>query len=235
MKLEDFGIEPKTGIHDRNLTRAENLFVGILWVDHVGDENAIAADDLAIRFHASLNDWEELTDQDLERRKYLMTVTGTNRRILDRWKRDVRLMQNHLLEDHDRIPVISRAGVGGGYWIAASDDELDMFHNSFKSRAITGFRKAHRGNKLKMAKSFRQIAFDFEMIGKDELMPVRPGAGVSMPVEVVDQFLERMLAQPEKFAGDIQRLSEKYGGVLMAKHRHQAARRMVRDLARILD
>lgn len=235
MKLEDFGIEPQTGLHEKNLTRAENIFVGILWVDHVGEENALPADDLAIKFHVGLNELEELTKQDLERRKYLMTVTAANRQTLDRWKRDVRKMHNHLLKRHDHIPVLSKAGQGGGYWIAESDAELDAFFNAFRQRGLTGLVKASRGKKAVLAEMVQQLSFDFNLEDKTDLEPVRPGSGVSLPVEVVDQFLERMLSQPDKFAKDIQKLSNKFGAVLFSKFKAQAIRKKVAELGRLLD
>ena len=49
MKLSDFGIS-RDGTHDARLTREENIFLSILWVDHVGKANAISADELAIIF-----------------------------------------------------------------------------------------------------------------------------------------------------------------------------------------
>jgi len=76
-----------------------------------------------------------------------------------------------------------------------------------------------------------QLSFDFELEDKTELQPVRPGSGVSLPVQVVDQFLERMLANPEKFAGDIRRLSQKFGTVLFSKTQAQAMRHKVAELS----
>jgi len=234
MKLEDLGIEPKAGIHSQQLTRAENLFVGILWVDHVGEENAIGADDLALRFAADLNGWS-LTEEAIKTRKRLMQQSELNRRVLSQWKRDVRWMHNHLLKQHDHIPVLSKAGPGGGYWIAESEDELAAFYDAFRKRGLTGLVKASRGKKAVLVDMVRQLSFDFDLEDKTDLAPVRPGADVSMPVAVVDQFLERMLARPEQFAGDLRRLSDKFGHVLFSKYRHQAVRRKVRELAVLLE
>jgi len=234
MKLEDLGIEPGTGHHSSQLTRPENIFVGLLWVDHVGEENAIGADELSIRFKAGLNVWP-LDEDRLKVRLKSMQQSDYGRRELAQWKRDVRWMHNHLLRQHDHIPVLSKAGPGGGYWIAESEAELDAFYNAFRQRGLTGLVKASRGKKAVLVDMVRQLSFDFALEDKTDLAPVRPGAGVSMPVAVVDQFLERMLARPEEFAGDLRRLSDKFGHVLFSKYRHQAVRRKVRELAELLN
>jgi hypothetical protein len=234
VKLEDFGIDSKTGIHNQKMTRAENIFVGILWVDHVGIENAIPADDLAIRFAVDLDGLEEMTPRDFKRRKYVMKRNEDGRKLLDMWKRDVRKMHNHLLKQHDHMPILSRAGTGGGYWIAESDTELDAFYNAFRQRGLTGLVKASRGKKAVLVEMVQQLSFDFDLEDKMNLEPVQPGSDVTMPGEVVDQFLEQMLANPERYAKDIQKISKKYGGVLIGKFTHQAIKRKVRELERLL-
>jgi len=119
MKLSDLGIR-KDGTHDARLTREENIFLSILWVDHVGEVNAISADELAIIYAqrrqgiytAGLG--SKLERAELKRLLYLMRSTNSHRKQLDRWKRDVRHMHNHLLNQHDHVPILSRAGTGGG-------------------------------------------------------------------------------------------------------------------------
>lgn len=236
MKLEDLGIHPKTGTHDQRMTRPENIFAGILWVDHVGEENAIPANHLAVRFAAEINQWEgQMTTEDIVRRIKLMERTDLGRQRLDRWKRDVREMHNHLLKKHDHIPILSKAGVGGGYFIAQSELELEAFYGAFRKRGLEGLVKASRGKKAVLVEIVQQLSFDFDLEDKTDLEPVRPGADVSVPVEVVDQFLERMLAEPEKFSKDIKKLSDKFGHVLFAKNKHQAIKKKVRELSVLLD
>ena len=235
MKLEDFGIS-RDGTHDARLTREENIFLGILWVDHVGEEDAIIADELAIIFaqrragifSASLtSEWERV---ELKRLMFLMKSTESHRRQLDRWKRDVRHMHNHLLNEHDHVPLLSKAGTGGGYWIAENEAELAAFYDAFRKRGLTGLVKASRGKKAVLVEMVSQLSFDFELDDKTEMQPVRPGSDVSMPVQVVDQFLERMLSQPERFAGDLQRISRKFGSVLFSKAQAQAMKHKIREL-----
>lgn len=226
MKLSDFGV--RDGVHNARLTREENIFLAILWVDHVGEENAIAANDLAIVYARRRNGFTA-GRLEIRRLKYLMKSTESHRKQLDRWKRDVRHMHNHLLYEHDHIPILSRAGTGGGYWIAENQAEHDAFFKSFRKRALTGMRKASRGNKSVMGQMVKQLSFEFE--DHRGFRPVRPGSDVSLPVQVVDQFLERMLANPEKFAGDIKRLSKKFGGVLFSTAEVRTLRHKVSELS----
>jgi len=238
MKLSDFGIID--GVHTARLTREENIFLSILWVDHVGEVNAISADILGIIysqrrqgiFTAGLGSKPERAE--LKRLLYLMQSTRSHRRQLDRWKRDVRHMHNHLLNQHDHIPLLSRAGAGGGYWIAESEAELDAFFSAFRQRGLTALTKASRGKKAVLADMVSQISFDFELEDRTKLEPVRPGSDVSLPVQVVDQFLERMLANPEKFAGDIKRLSKKFGGVLFSSAEVRTLRHKVGELSELV-
>jgi len=235
MKLSDFGIID--GAHNARLTREENIFLSILWVDHVGEVNAISADELGIIFAqrrrgiftAGLG--SKLERAELKRLLYLMQSTRIHRRQRDRWKRDVRHMHNHLLNQHEHIPLLSRAGAGGGYWIAENEAELDAFYNAFRQRGLTGLVKASRGKKAVIADMVSQLSFDFELEDRTRLEPVRPGSDVSLPVQVVDQFLERMLANPEKFAGDIKRLSKKFGGVLFSSAEVRTLRHKVSELS----
>ena len=236
MKLSDFGIS-RDGTHNAQLTREENIFLSILWTDHVGEVNAISANELALIyaqrcegiFSAGLG--SKLERAELRRMLNLMTSTRGHRKQLDRWKREVRHMHNHLLNEHDHIPLLSRAGTGGGYWIAENEAELDAFYNSFRQRGLTGLVKASRGKKAVIVDMVSQLSFDFELEDKTKLQPVRPGSDVSLPVQVVDQFLERMLANPEKFAGDIRRLSQKFGTVLFSKTQARAMRHKVAELS----
>jgi len=68
MKLEHFGIDPVTRIHNRNLTFVENRFLGILWIDHVGAENKISADALAVRFDYAMKGIEIKPENCAEKR-----------------------------------------------------------------------------------------------------------------------------------------------------------------------
>ena len=126
MRLEDLGFNPRTGFHDKRLTRLESAFVGALWIEHVGHENRVSAFDLAC--------------------KVCVSVTGaepTMTPVLEEWKRTVRRLQNHILTMHENIPVLSRPGNAGGYWIAANDEEARDFYSSFRKRGLTAVSYTH--------------------------------------------------------------------------------------------
>ena len=161
MKLEDLGIDSSTGHHNRQLTKAENRFLGILWVDHVGEDNKISADELAVRFSFAMRGLEFDENQTLDIIRY------HNRCWLDRKKRTVRHFHNHLLTMHDNISILSKAGVGGGYWIAESKEEAADFYETFRKRGMTALFKASRGKKAVLVGIMQQVTFEFEDLAVD--------------------------------------------------------------------
>ena len=209
MKAEDLGINVKTGYHDRRLTPFESRFVGILWAGHVGQVNTAPADVLAIRF---------FTGRSVEE-AHLYLGQSFDRKTLEEWKRDIRRLQNHLLEDHDNIPVYSKSGIGGGYWIAESEEEGAAFYDTFRKRGMTGLVKASRGKQAALVDMVKQLSFEFEELVDQGGFTghVRPRAEMPTPIEVVDAFLERMLHNPEKFADGLRKIGKKYGSVLLPR------------------
>ncbi len=97
MKLEDYGINPQTRQHNRNLTVAENRFLGILWIDHVGKDNKISADALAVSFDNAMRQAEIAPDN---LAMAIFDMRNIYPKVLNGWKREVRYMQNHLLFGH---------------------------------------------------------------------------------------------------------------------------------------
>lgn len=221
MKAEDFGISAVTGFHDKRLTAAESCFLGILWIDHVGAKNKISADDLAWMFAKR---WARLSLP-----RFLPNP-------MNRWKRWVREMQNHLLRDHQNIPVLSKAGYEGGYWIAENEHEAAEFYDTFRKRGMTGIVKATRGKQSATVDLVQQIAFEFDDL-VDHVGPgprVKSKASVPMPVEIVDSFLERMTREPEKFADGLRKIGEKYGSVLLPKERLHMIESRVAELSALV-
>lgn len=203
MHLAEMGIDPDTRIHRKNpLTREENAFLGILWVDHVGEENKISAQYLA-RAYAR------------------QTVNAYADARLSAWMRDVRKMHNHLLFDHN-IPVLSKAGNDGGYWVAANEKEAIEFYKTFRKRGLTGLVKASRGKQSAMVDMVAQLSFEFdEMIDMTDQASEKPATRQATPIEVVDAFLKRMTENPEQYADGLRRIGEKYGNVLLPRHRFE--------------
>ena len=216
MKVKDLGIDVRTGYHDKRLTHAESCFVGILW-NHVGADKKISADDLAIRFARKFA------------RRYIMKDMSMP---LNRWKRWVRQMHNHILRDHSNMPVLSKAGFEGGYWIAESEAEAVEFYDTFRKRGLTGLVKASRGKQSATVDIVQQLAFEFdELVDQTGYTPmIKPKAGAPMPVEIVDAFLEKMTKNPERFADGLRKIGNKYGSVLLPKERLHMIQSRVAEL-----
>jgi len=204
MRADDLGIDIKTGYHQKNpLTHVENAFLGVLWVDHVGADNKVAANRLTFLFARKLGAMCRLSEM----------------------KREIRYLQNHMLFDHN-IPVLSKAGPDGGYWIAETKAEAEEFYGTFRKRGLTGVVKASRGKQSAMVDMVTQLSFEFdEMLDLASGRPASPAASpgqVAAPIEVVDAFLKKMLKDPERFSEGLKMLGEKYGSVLMPRKRFDA-------------
>ncbi len=217
MRKELLGIDLKTGAHNPSLTAYESRFLGLFWVDHVGRENRISADALAVLFHFTLDGINILLEDLAE---IAREVAGASPLKMARWKRDVRYLHNHLLEKHPNIPLLSAAGTMGGYWLAETESEANAFYYSFRRRGMTGLVKASRGKKAVLADIVQQLTFEFEDLA-GEVNDKAP-AGTSAPIEVVDALLEKMTRDPERFAGELRRLGEKFGSVLLPKDQVRA-------------
>lgn len=207
MRATDLGININTGYHDRRLTPAESAFIGALWPEHVGQKNALSADELAVAF---CKRWTGVW----------IPLFGTSP-VRNLWKREVRHMQNHLLKDHAGVPVLSASGDHGGYWIAASEDEAAGFYETFRRRGLTGLVKASRGKQSAMVDMVAQLSFEFEeLVGKGDPTPmIRPRSAMPTPIEVVDAFLERMTKDPDQFADGLRKIGNKYSAILMPRER----------------
>jgi hypothetical protein len=184
----------------RTLTRAESAFLGILWVDHVGRDNALSANHFALLYRARLH----LTD------------------TLEQVKREIRETQNHLIIHHD-IPVYSASGTGGGYWIGEEQD-AGAFYEAFRERGLTGLTKASRGRRSGMVDAVVQLSFRWrELVTKAGLQPAADEDGdINAPIQVVDAVLKELLKNPEKFSQGLRMLGEKYGSVLVPRDRYEA-------------
>ena len=215
MKSEDFGFDPKTGRHDARLTYAEDKFVEILWENHTGFDNRTSADDLARDFAAKIEDRSSCIR-------------------LEYWKRDVRRMHNHLLQYHDNVPILSRAGIQGGYWFAQNKLEAAMFYDSFRKRGMTGLLKASRGKQSVMVDIVEQLSFKFDEL-TDKTGAQYPQRKELMSIKILDAFLERMTRDPEKFADGLRKIGKKYGSVLLPREQVTAMRAKARELQQMVD
>ncbi|MBW2607718.1 MAG: hypothetical protein JRD05_08795 [Deltaproteobacteria bacterium] len=234
MKLEDLGIDSSSGHHNKTLTHTENCFLGLLWVDHVGAENKIGANELAVRFDFAIQNMDPWWIEAVESK--LRWFLNYNLRELGLMKRTVRHLHNHLVMMHDNISILSKAGIGGGYWIAESKEEADGFYESFRKRGMTGLVKASRGKKAALVDMMQQITFEFEDLAVDiGIIDSTDMSGDPAAIAVVDSFLGRMLEDPERFSSGLKKLSKKYGSVLLDKTEVAAMKEKAVELSRLVN
>jgi hypothetical protein len=230
MKLEDLGFNPDTGTHNRMLTRTENVFVGILW-DHVGRENRIPGIHLAAAYSYQM----EFGRAPEEISAIMALYTKQEN---DAAKRQIRTLHNHLLMMHDQVPILSAAGLIGGYWIAESEEEAAAFFETFRKRGLTGLVKASRGRKAALVDMMQQLSFEFDdLVDQTDTYAgfVRRRVSDPTPIEVVDAFLERMMANPEKFSDGLRKIGQKYGGVLLPKDQLAAVKSKAAELTQLME
>lgn len=235
MKSQDLGIDPKSRYHDGRLTHHESIFVSCMW-DHCGQANRVSADVLAIKFYNRLLSGNRVTTEEAELMLGRYKSIECLSRDLDEWKRNVRATHNHLVMAHEHIPILSKAGNGGGYWISASDDEADAFFHAFRKRGMTGIVKATRGKKASMVAIAEQLSFDFEELATSAgvVIPKAESDPSLRPVAVVDAFLKRMLADPDRYAVGLKMIGKKYGGVLLPRRQVEAMREKAAELSRLV-
>lgn len=231
MKIEDFGIDPETRQHNKQLTVVENRFLSILWTDHIGEDNKIGADALALQYDCAMHGlpYDPATS-------YHLIKSLKHSVWLDRRKRTVRHLHNHLLTMHDNIPILSKAGIGGGYWIAEGKQETAAFYDTFRKRGMTGLVKASRGKKAILVDMMEQVTFEFEdMAVNTGILDTQDVTGDPAAIAVVDSFLDRMLKNPERFSAGLKKLSEKYGSVLLNRTAVAAMKTKAAELSKMVE
>jgi len=238
MKLEDFGYDPKTNLHDPNLTTAETRFLGLLWVDHTGAANKISAENLAVMYTYALEGHTLSLDEARETVIAMKRIESPNR-MLEQQKRIVRKMQSHLLMKHENTGVLSQAGIGGGYWIAENQEEIDRFFSSFRKRGMHGIVKASRASKTRFAKILQQLTFEFEGLvdldRRSEVGDRMPEDKRPAPYVVVDALLEKMMKNPEQFSEELRKLGAKFGSVLLPKAQYAQIKSHTQRLQELIE
>ena len=145
--------------------------------------------------------------------------------------RDERYMHNHILMEHRHIPLLSKAGKDGGYYIAVDEEEANRFYDSFRKRGLTGVVKASRGKQSAVVEMVEQLSFQFEeLVDKTSGFKFKSRVAAPTPVEVVDAFLERMLLNPEKFSDGLRKIGAKYGSILLPREQVQAMKMKAAEL-----
>lgn len=232
IRMADLGIDPRTRAHDSRLTATESGFLSLLWVDHVGEANAIPAAHLAVLFACNRHGYEvpaDLSGNAAAMRAY-------RGRLLDAWMRDVRGMHNHLILHHRNIAICSRAGAGGGYYMCNDEAEARDMSRAFRARGLTGLKKAIRIDEETAVEMMEQMAFDFD--GLDDITnipaPARGiDAGERFAAKIVERYLDRMVSDPERFAEPLKKLGEKFGGVLVTGEQRTLIKTRIAELSEL--
>lgn len=211
MKLLDLGYQENK--HHQTLTPFEARCVDVLTELGTGQLWAIPAGHLAIKLGLALN---------------LDTDSG---------KRKLRKLINHLIIDH-KIPIMCKAGQGGGYFLADSDEEVQEFCNAFRRRAMTGLLKQSQGKKAAFVDLMTQLTLDFdtpEMVeAREKLQFTKDEDPVPTFVTVVTKFLDRITGDPKKYAEEIRELQTKYGDIFVPAGWKQQLSKQIMDLQSLM-
>jgi len=198
---QSFGGEPghEGSPHQATLTDLEKKCVDTLEARGRGIDCAYPARDLAYRLNLDVDESGDLQTEDYA-------------------KRNLRELINHLIISHN-IPIICRAGPGGGYFLPDSEAEVEEFYRSFHRRAMTGLVKASRGKKAAFVDIVGQLSFAFdsaEGAAAIERLSLTPDADpVPAWVQLVTRFLDKISAEPDRYAAEIRRIQGAYGDIFV--------------------
>jgi len=154
----------------------------------------------------------------------------------DTCKRRVRSAVNSLIIVHG-ISIMCRAGVGGGYYLPATKEEVEENSKSFHRRAMTGLVKESRGRKAAYADAMIQLTLGFEgeAEGYRELTGGPAEDGPPAWVSVVTGLLEQVKGDPAKYAAEIKRLQEQFGDIFVRRDRVEKLKELSGELSRVLE
>lgn len=190
-EISRLGIKPD-GTHSRKLTDTEAACVDEI-KRHVGRANAISAADLSRHVFGSRGPQE---------------------------MRDLRHLINHLIITH-RMSILCMSGLGGGYYLPATPEEVKDFYHAFHQRAMTGLVKAARGQKAAFIDTIEQLTLWYDAPEGEALLarltPERDKDPTPAWVQLVTRHLERLSADPQKFAAEIAALQDKFGDIFVRR------------------
>jgi hypothetical protein len=209
--LADLGIT-EDGQHTMTLTVVEERCLDILQRQGQGRGSAIPAKVLA-RWIFQAHDLE----QDM---------------------RNLRELINHLIFTH-LLPICSMPGNGGGYWLPESPDEEAAVYEARRKRALTGLLKMARGRKAAYVETLEQLTLWFDdPVGADviERLRLAPEEGSGMPawMHLITKFLNKIDADPQRYAAEIRALQRTYGNIFVPRSTISQLRDKVREAEALL-
>jgi hypothetical protein len=138
----------------------------------------------------------------------------------DHGKRHTRKLINHLIMTH-RIPIICQAGAGGGYYLPGDEAEVARFYKTFHARAMTGLVKASRGRKAAFVEIITQLSLGFDDPAAQaaiERLRLTPDEDpVPAWVQLTTRLLDRLQADPQRYAAEIRELQRAYGDIFVPR------------------
>lgn len=142
----------------------------------------------------------------------------------DQTARGVRVMINHLIQEH-RLPIYPLPGAGGGYFLGDPGKlpEAQRAVRIHLARVITGGRKARAlgASAAELGQSMVQLTLDLPPATRQEVAEEMSGllaeAGLPMSHAAVAHTLARYQGDPQRYAQEIKALAEQYGGLFMRR------------------
>lgn len=190
---EDLGIDAK-GLHNKNLTPREALLISTLNERGLGRAKALSSDKLA------------------------ESVFGPT--DIETGKRDLRRLVNHLIASH-KIPICSMAGLGGGYWMPESPEEVELVYQARRRRAMTGLIKMTRGRQAAYIDAIEQMLLFYdepEATAAIERFKFEPEKE-SIPawIGLTTRLLDKLSRDPQRYAAEIEQLRRQFGEVFVSR------------------
>jgi hypothetical protein len=210
MSITDADLGIVDGQHSKTLTHVERSCVSILEAEGMGQDSAVPADTLAM--------------------KLFLDCTETE-------KRSVRHLVNHLIISH-RIPVMSAAGKGGGYFLPLTKGEEEAVYRNRRKRAMTALLKMSRGRKASYVETIEQLSFWFDepegarALERLKLAPDRDPVPVWL--KLVTRSLDKLAKDPQKYASELEQLRGRFGAILMPRAILDELKRQAEDQVDLL-
>jgi len=211
----NLGID-KNGVHTMELTQLERDCLDILQARGSGKDSAISATELT----AALG----------------LDGDGSEK-SLDAGKRNLRVVINHLIITHS-LPIMCEAGFGGGYYIAGEAAETERFKQTFHRRAMTGLVKASRGSKAAYVDMMFQYTLGFDdpetRAAIERLNMAASDDPVPAWVQLVTKLLDKMSADPQRYAAEIRRIQATYGEIFVPREKVRQLKEKTAEFQKLL-